>query len=95
VREFDHFGDCFCTCALIIWTVPLHRPGLRLEEGGRAGWWCCPAAGPRGADGPAGGEREWASCLDLEKGKRKFPLMIYLLKGNCKIFKKGEWGRFK
>jgi hypothetical protein len=27
VREFDHFGDCFCTCALIIWTVPLHRAG--------------------------------------------------------------------
>jgi hypothetical protein len=25
VREFDHFGDCFCTCALIIWTVPLHH----------------------------------------------------------------------
>jgi hypothetical protein len=24
VREFDHFGDCFCTCALIIWTVLLH-----------------------------------------------------------------------
>jgi hypothetical protein len=23
VREFDHFGDCFCTCALIIWTVLL------------------------------------------------------------------------
>jgi hypothetical protein len=23
VQEFDHFGDCFCTCALIIWTVPL------------------------------------------------------------------------
>jgi hypothetical protein len=25
VREFDHFGDCFCTCALIIWTVPLQK----------------------------------------------------------------------
>ena len=22
VREFDHFGDCFCTCALINWLVP-------------------------------------------------------------------------
>ena len=21
VREFDHFGDCFCTCALINWSV--------------------------------------------------------------------------
>jgi hypothetical protein len=28
VREFDHFGDCFCTCALIIWTVLLHRTPL-------------------------------------------------------------------
>jgi hypothetical protein len=25
VREFDHSGDCFCTCALINWTVPLHK----------------------------------------------------------------------
>jgi hypothetical protein len=34
VREFDHFGDCFCTCALIIWTVPLHTQveGLDFEE---------------------------------------------------------------
>ena len=22
---FDHFGDCYCTCALINWTVQLHR----------------------------------------------------------------------
>ena len=22
VREFDHFDDCFCTCALINWSVP-------------------------------------------------------------------------
>ena len=21
VREFDRFGDCFCTCALINWSV--------------------------------------------------------------------------
>jgi hypothetical protein len=28
VREFDHFGDCFCTCALIIWTVLLHTWGM-------------------------------------------------------------------
>jgi hypothetical protein len=24
VWEFDHFSDCFYTCALIIWTVPWH-----------------------------------------------------------------------
>jgi hypothetical protein len=28
VREFDHFGDCFCTCALIIWTVLLQGQSL-------------------------------------------------------------------
>jgi hypothetical protein len=25
VWQFDHFDDCFCTCALIMWVVPLHR----------------------------------------------------------------------
>jgi hypothetical protein len=26
VRKFERFGACFCTCALIIWSVLLHRP---------------------------------------------------------------------
>jgi hypothetical protein len=25
VWKFEHFGACFCTCALIIWMVLLHR----------------------------------------------------------------------
>jgi hypothetical protein len=25
VRKFEHFGACFCTCALIIWSVLLHH----------------------------------------------------------------------
>jgi hypothetical protein len=27
VWEFNRFGDCFWTCALIIWTVPWQQPG--------------------------------------------------------------------
>jgi hypothetical protein len=25
VRKFERFGACFCTCALIIWSVLLHK----------------------------------------------------------------------
>jgi hypothetical protein len=32
VREFDHFGDYFCTCALIIWTVLLHCLDRRVAQ---------------------------------------------------------------
>jgi hypothetical protein len=32
VREFDHFGDCFCTCALIIWTVLLQPTILKGDK---------------------------------------------------------------
>ena len=28
VREFDRFGDCFCTCALINWSVLLQEVAL-------------------------------------------------------------------
>ena len=31
VREFDHFGDYFCTCALINWTVLRHTCGVVLK----------------------------------------------------------------
>jgi hypothetical protein len=32
VREFDHFSDWFCTCAIIIWIVPWHlAPRLTLS----------------------------------------------------------------
>jgi hypothetical protein len=29
VRKFERFGACFCTCALIIWSVLLHSPYLQ------------------------------------------------------------------
>jgi hypothetical protein len=28
VQKFEHFGACFCTCALIIWSVLLQCVGL-------------------------------------------------------------------
>jgi hypothetical protein len=38
VREFDRFGDCFWTCALIIRTVPWHPPpGWPPHIGGQSG----------------------------------------------------------
>jgi hypothetical protein len=32
VWEFDHFSDCFCTCALIIWTVSWHTEHLIFHQ---------------------------------------------------------------
>ena len=70
VRELDRFGDRFCTCALIIWTVLLHCVRSRpMQEGkaGRGGWVASrPSVGRKR-------KRSWAnSGVGLDRGKEKF-----------------------